>query len=90
MHEFLSSNRDELIARCRWKVEQRPKRAATTQQLALIHKAKAAFMDIPDGTFDKAAGSLAKIPTEKVTMGRIFLTTLWSTPSLIWKMRSLI
>ena len=54
-----------------------------------IHKAKEAFMGIPDNTFDKAAGSLAKIPVEKVTMGRIFLTTLWSTPSLIWKMRSL-
>ena len=34
VHEFLSNNRDELIARCRRKVEQRPKRAATTQQLA--------------------------------------------------------
>ena len=33
MHEFLSNNRDELIARCKRKVEQRPKRAATTQQL---------------------------------------------------------
>lgn len=54
-----------------------------------IHKAKAAFMDIPDKTFDRAASSLARIPTDKVTMGRIFLTTLWTTPSLIWKMRSL-
>jgi geranylgeranyl reductase family protein len=54
-----------------------------------IHKAKAAFMDIEDRTFDRAAGSLAKIPTDKVTMGRIFFTTLWTTPSLIWKMRSL-
>lgn len=55
-----------------------------------IHKAKAAFMDIPDATFDRAAGSLARIPQNKVTMGRIFLTTLWTSPSLIWKMRSLI
>jgi flavin-dependent dehydrogenase len=55
-----------------------------------IHKAKDAFMGIPDATFDKAAGSLAKIPVEKVTMGKIFMTTLWTTPSLIWKMRSLI
>jgi digeranylgeranylglycerophospholipid reductase len=47
-------------------------------------------MGISDATFDKAAGSLAKIPVEKVTMGKIFMTTLWSTPSLIWKMRSLI
>lgn len=55
-----------------------------------IHRAKAPFADIPDETFDKAAGSLARIPPEKVTMSRIFLTTLWTTPSLIWKMRSLI
>jgi digeranylgeranylglycerophospholipid reductase len=55
-----------------------------------IHKAKDAFSEIRDETFDKAAGSLARIPTEKVTMSRIFMTTLWSTPSLIWKMRSLI
>lgn len=55
-----------------------------------IHKAKSAFMGISDATFDKAAMSLAKIPEEKVTMGRIFLTTLWNSPSLIWKMRSLI
>jgi flavin-dependent dehydrogenase len=55
-----------------------------------IHRAKAPFAEIKDATFDKAAGSLAKIPTDKVTMSRIFMTTLWSTPSLIWKMRSLI
>ncbi|MDB5102929.1 MAG: Geranylgeranyl reductase family [Fibrobacteres bacterium] len=55
-----------------------------------IHRAKAPFAGIGDETFDKAAKSLAKIPTEKVTMSRIFLSTLWSTPSLIWKMRSLI
>lgn len=55
-----------------------------------IHKAKAAFMEVPDPTFDRAAGSLAKIPSEKITLGRIFLTTLWTTPSLFWRMRSLI
>lgn len=55
-----------------------------------IHKAKEAFMGVSDSTFDRAAGSLARIPEDKVTMGRIFLTTLWTTPSLIWKMRSLI
>ena len=54
-----------------------------------IHRAKGPFMDISDATFDKAATSLAKIPVEKITMSRIFLTTLWTTPSLIWKMRSL-
>jgi signal transduction histidine kinase len=34
MHTFLLNNRDELIARCKLKVAQRPKRAATHQQLA--------------------------------------------------------
>ena len=34
MHRFLSSNRDELIARCKAKVAQRPLRAATDRQLA--------------------------------------------------------
>ena len=34
MHTFLSNNRDELIARCKAKVAQRPRRAATDEQLA--------------------------------------------------------
>ncbi len=34
MHRFLSNNRDELIARCAAKVLQRPRRSATTAQLA--------------------------------------------------------
>jgi len=34
MHKFLANNRDELIARCKVKVAQRPRRAATAQQLA--------------------------------------------------------
>jgi len=34
MHAFLLNNRDELITRCKLKVEGRPKRAATRQQLA--------------------------------------------------------
>ena len=34
MHTFLTNNRDELIARCKAKVAQRPKRAATAKQLA--------------------------------------------------------
>jgi digeranylgeranylglycerophospholipid reductase len=55
-----------------------------------IHNAKGPFAEIRDETFDKAAVKLARIPADKVTMSRIFLTTLWTTPSLIWKMRSLI
>jgi len=34
MHVFLSNNRDDLIARCKHKVAQRPRRAATGRQLA--------------------------------------------------------
>jgi hypothetical protein len=34
MHQFLTNNRSELIARCKLKVAQRPHRAATPQQLA--------------------------------------------------------
>ena len=34
MHSFLSNNRDELIARCKAKVAERPQRAATPAQLA--------------------------------------------------------
>jgi signal transduction histidine kinase len=34
MHRFLINNRDELISRCKTKVAQRPRRAATEQQLA--------------------------------------------------------
>ena len=33
MHMFLANNRDELIARCKSKVAQRPRRAATEEQL---------------------------------------------------------
>jgi signal transduction histidine kinase len=33
MHNFLANNRDELIARCKAKVAQRPRRAATEEQL---------------------------------------------------------
>ncbi|MDM0050015.1 sensor histidine kinase KdpD [Variovorax sp. J22R115] len=34
MHRFLSNNREDLIARCKAKVAQRPRRAATAAQLA--------------------------------------------------------
>jgi hypothetical protein len=33
MHTFLANNRDELIARCKAKVAQRPHRQATEEQL---------------------------------------------------------
>ena len=34
MHNFLSNNRDELIARCKVKVSKRPRRSATDEQLS--------------------------------------------------------
>ena len=34
MHSFLSNNRDELVARCRAMVAERPHRSATPSQLA--------------------------------------------------------
>ena len=34
MHRFLLNNRDELVARCKAKVAQRPQRKATDQQLS--------------------------------------------------------
>lgn len=52
-----------------------------------IARAKRAFTGIEDSAFDKAAHRLAALPAEKMTMGRIFLTTLWANPGLLWKMR---
>ncbi|MCD6024864.1 MAG: hypothetical protein K0Q91_1780 [Fibrobacteria bacterium] len=54
-----------------------------------IARIKKAFMEVPDATFDRAAHALAKLPPEKQTLGRILLTTLWQSPMLLWKMRSL-
>jgi len=55
-----------------------------------IARIKKSFNHIPDRDFDKAAGALAKLPRHKQTMARIVLTTLWSSPRLLWQMRSLI
>jgi digeranylgeranylglycerophospholipid reductase len=54
-----------------------------------VHRAKAAFNAISDQTYDKAAHALAKVPKDKVSMGRIVFTTLWHSPSLVWRLRSL-
>ncbi len=55
-----------------------------------IHLAKKAFTEIKDESFDRAAHKLAAIPEADITMPRIFWTTLWTMPTLFWKMRSLI
>jgi geranylgeranyl reductase family protein len=55
-----------------------------------IAKVKKAFNHIPDRDFDRAAHALARLPRHKQTMPRIVLTTLWNSPMLLWRMRSLI
>lgn len=55
-----------------------------------IAKIKKAFNHIPDRDFDRAAHALARLPRHKQTMPRIVLTTLWHSPMLLWRMRSLL
>jgi len=52
-------------------------------------RAKKDFMDIPDAVYNRAAQGLAKLSAAKLTMPRIFLTVMWRSPSLLWKMRGL-
>lgn len=53
-----------------------------------IANAKPAFNKISDEQFNRAAEKLSKLPREKQTLLRIFLTVLISCPTIIWKMRS--
>jgi geranylgeranyl reductase family protein len=54
-----------------------------------LGRAKPAFGSIPDHVFDKAARRITNIPLVKRTLPRIFFTTLLGSPSLLWRMRSL-
>ncbi|HSQ42149.1 MAG TPA: NAD(P)/FAD-dependent oxidoreductase, partial [Fibrobacteraceae bacterium] len=54
-----------------------------------LSRAKAAFASIPDSVFNDAANRIAKIPTQKRTLPRIFFSTLIGSPMLLWRMRSL-
>ena len=54
-----------------------------------ICRIKKAFMEIPDGVYNRAARSLSKVPVGKLGMGRIVFTTLWQSPTLLWKLRGL-
>lgn len=54
-----------------------------------LARAKWDFADISDKSFNRAAQKLSKIPEDKITMPRIFWATLTTSPSLLWKMRSL-
>jgi digeranylgeranylglycerophospholipid reductase len=54
-----------------------------------IGRIKKAFMRIPDATFNRAAHAVSRVPREKQTIGRIVIATLWQSPLLLWKMRSI-
>lgn len=53
-----------------------------------LARIKKAFTRIPDATFDRAAHAIARLPPEKQTMTRIVFATLWQSPLLLWRMRS--
>lgn len=52
-------------------------------------KAKPGFSTLPDKLLNRAAHRLAKSSDEDMPLSRIFLTTLWSSPGLLWRMKSL-
>ena len=54
-----------------------------------LARIKKAFMEIPDAQYDRAARAVTRVPHEKRTMLRIVLATLWQSPLLLWRMRSL-
>ena len=55
-----------------------------------LAKAKWPFAEIPDKTFNKAALKLSKLPEDKLTLPRILWATLTSSPSILWKMRTIL
>jgi len=55
-----------------------------------ICRIKKNFMAIPDRVFNRAAHSLARLPSSKLHMNRIAFTTLWQSPLTLWKMRGLL
>jgi flavin-dependent dehydrogenase len=55
-----------------------------------IHKAKQGFSKVSDNTFSRAADRLSGIPQEKLSMGKIFLSTLAANPLVLWHMRGMI
>lgn len=55
-----------------------------------IANAKKAFSEITDKQFNRAAKRLSRLPKEKTSLIRIFFAVLFSSPSLIWKLRSFI
>ena len=51
---------------------------------------KGIFSQISDKQFNRATKRLSRLSREKTTLLRIFIAVLFSTPSLIWKLRSFI
>ncbi|HHX15663.1 MAG TPA: NAD(P)/FAD-dependent oxidoreductase [Fibrobacter sp.] len=51
---------------------------------------KKAFSEVTDKQFNRAAKRLSRLPKEKTSLIRIFFAVLFSSPSLIWKLRSFI
>ncbi len=51
---------------------------------------KSIFSQISDKQFNRATKRLSRLSREKTTLLRIFIAVLFSTPSLIWKLRSFI
>jgi digeranylgeranylglycerophospholipid reductase len=54
-----------------------------------ISRIKKAFMRVPDDVLNRAAHAVSRLPRDKQTMGRVVFATLWQSPLLLWKMRSL-
>ena len=54
-----------------------------------LFRAKNAFASIPDKVFNKAAHRIVTIPLAKRSLPRIFFSTLIGSPTLLWRMRSL-
>ncbi|MCU0608362.1 MAG: NAD(P)/FAD-dependent oxidoreductase [Chitinispirillaceae bacterium] len=64
----------------------REKRGARHEKLA---KTKNALLSVPDADYNTAAAELSSLPPDKVTMSKIFTTSLSRFPRLVWSLRYL-
>lgn len=62
---------------------------AKGKDLQKVARGKIGFAQISDATFNRAAHRLAKLPSHKRTLPRIFWATLSSNPILFWKLRGM-
>jgi flavin-dependent dehydrogenase len=87
--EWLSSNSPE---KCR-EIERRALDAwmkSLGESHLQLANGKGIFSQISDKQFNRATKRLSRLSREKTTLLRIFIAVLFSTPSLIWKLRSFI